>query len=495
VQSFAKGMSFKPEWEKSRVEPLRLHPDRALPSEPALRARAREIYAATRDLPLVCMHGHVDAAALAGDVPFEDPAQLLVVPDHYVVRMLTSQGSTLEDLGVTRRDGGAVEADPRMIWRRFASQWHLFRGTPSRYWLEHELVEILGIDLQPCAENADAIYDTIVERLADAAFRPRALLDRFNIELLATTDSAVSDLGHHQRLRADGLGDRVVPTFRPDALVHVDASGWAENVSRLGELAGIDAGDYPGFVDALRSRRQAFVEAGALASDHGHLSADTTLLGQGEATRIFFDALRGKVDAAAAQAFAGHMLHVMAELACEDGLVMQIHPGVLRDYDAQVHEEFGPDKGFDIPVGVEFTQALQPVLARFGRDPRFRMILFTTDETTYSRELAPLAGAYSAVRLGAPWWFLDSADGMRRFRELVTETAGFYNTSGFVDDTRAFLSIPARHDLSRRVDAGYLARLVAEHRLEQDEAVATAIDLAYNLPRQSYQRATALTPR
>jgi glucuronate isomerase len=470
------------------MKPLSLHPDRALPSEPALRARARDIYAATRDLPLVCMHGHVDAAVLATDAAFEDPAQLLVVPDHYVIRMLASQGDSLEDLGVPRRDGGPFETDARTIWRRFCSQWHLFRATPSRFWLEHELVEILGVDLQPCAETADAIYDTIVERLAEPALRPRALLDRFNIELLATTDPAVSDLVHHHQLHDLGLGQRVVPTFRPDALVHVNTSGWAEQVGRLGELADIDVGDYAGFVEALRRRRQAFVHAGALASDHGHATPDTTLLAPHVASRIFGDALQGSVDAAATQAFAGHMLHVMAELACEDGLVMQIHPGVLRDYDAAVLDEFGSDTGFDIPVAVEFTRALQPVLDRFGRDPRFRMILFTTDETTYSRELAPLAGAYSAVRLGAPWWFLDSPDAMRRFREQVTETAGFYNTSGFVDDTRAFLSIPARHDLSRRVDAGYLARLVAEHRLEEDEAVETAVDLAYNLARHSYQR-------
>jgi glucuronate isomerase len=474
------------------LKPLRLNPDRALPSEPEVRVVAREIFAATRDLPLVCMHGHVDAADLVADASYADPAQLLVVPDHYVTRMLASQGVALEDLGVVRRDGAPSESDARVIWRRFCSQWHLFRATPSRYWLEHELVEILGIDLQPSAETADTIFDRIAEQLADPGFRPRALLDRFNIELLATTDSAVADLADHEALRDAGLGDRVVPTFRPDALVHVTTSGWQQHLSRLGALADLDVADYGTFIEALRRRRQAFVRAGALASDHGHATPDTTLLSPADAERVFADALAGRADQAAAQAFASHMLHVMAELACEDGLVMQIHPGVLRDYDTEVHREFGSDKGYDIPMATDFTRALRPMLDRFGRDPQFRVILFTVDETTYSRELAPLAGAYPSVRLGAPWWFLDSPDGMRRFRELVTETAGFYNTSGFVDDTRAFLSVPARHDLARRIDAGYLARLVAEHRLEADEAIETAVDLAYNLPKLSYQRRDVL---
>jgi glucuronate isomerase len=469
------------------VTPLRLHPDRALPADAAVRPIARRVYAAVRELPLVCMHGHVDVQMLADDQPFDDPARLLVVPDHYVTRMLASQGVSLERLGIDRR-GVRGDSDPREIWRLFCAHWHLFRATPSRYWLEHELAEILGIDVQPSANTADALYDAIAVRLTEPAFRPRALLDRFNIELLATTDSATSDLADHARLRADGLGDRVVPTFRPDALVHLAASDWPRHVRRLGELAQSDTGDYAGFLEALRRRRLAFIEAGALASDHGHLTPDTTLLSDDEAGRIYRDALDGQLTAEAAAAFAGHMLHVMAELACADGLVMQLHPGVLRDYDTAVHRDHGSDKGFDIPVATEFTRALRPVLDRFGRDPRFRMILFTVDETTYSRELAPLAGAFSAVRLGAPWWFLDSPDGMRRFREQVTETAGFYNTSGFVDDTRAFLSIPARHDLARRVDAGYLARLVAEHRLDEDEATETAIDLAWRQPMESYGR-------
>ncbi len=468
---------------------LRLDPDRALPADRTVRSIARRLYEVTRGLPLVCMHGHIDVAILADDRPFVNPTDLLVAPDHYVTRMLASQGIDLGELGVSRRDGTHGQVDPRSAWRLFCSNWRLFRGTPSRYWLEQELVEILGVDLRPAADTADEIFDTITARLAEPEFRPRALLDRFGIELLATTDSVVSDLADHQRLRADGLGGiRVVPTFRPDALLHPRTSDWAHQVRRLGELADVETDNYVGYLEALRRRRQTFVTAGALACDHGHACIDTTLLADESAAAIFRDALAGRVDPAAANAFAGHMLHVMAEMSCDDGLVMQVHPGVLRDYDGEVHRTFGSDSGFDIPVAMEFTRALRPLLERFGRHPGFRLVLFTVDETTYSRELAPLAGAYPAVRLGAPWWYLDSPDGMRRFRELVTETAGFYNTSGFVDDTRAFLSIPARHDLSRRIDAGYLARLVAEHRLEEDEAGETAVDLAYRLPLESYRR-------
>ncbi len=465
-----------------------LHPDRALPAEPGTREVARRIYREVHDLPLVCMHGHTDVEVFADDKPFDDPAQLLVVPDHYVTRMLASQGIRLEELGVARRDGGASETDSRAIWRRFCENWHLFRGTPSRYWLEHELVEVLDIDLVPGADTADAIYDEISDRLARPEFLPRALLDRFNIELISTTDSAIADLAAHARLRDEGLGKRVIPTFRPDALVQVGHDGWLAQLTRLGELSGCDTSTYDGYLDALRARRQAFVAAGGLSTDHGHTTADSTPLSPQDAARVFDGARHGRVDERDATAFAGHMLHEMAAMSCEDGLVMQLHTGVLRNYDDNVHSTFGANMGFDIPVASEFTRALRPMLEDFGHDPRFRLVLFTVDETTYSRELAPIAGAYPSVWLGAPWWFLDSPDGMRRFRDLVTETAGFYNTSGFVDDTRAFLSIPARHDLARRIDAGYLARLVAEHRLGEDEAVETATDLAYRLPLTAYAR-------
>lgn len=472
--------------------PLAPHPDRALPSDPGTREVSRRIYAETSSLPLVCMHGHVDAQVLAEDRPFPDPAQLLVVPDHYVTRMLVSHGVRLEDLGVARRDDGPVETEPRLIWRRFCEHWYLFRGTPSRYWLEHELADVFGVRVQPSPETADEIYDQLATALSAPEFRPRALLDRFNIELISTTDSATSDLRHHARLREDGLGERVIPTFRPDAVLHIGHHSWRKHVESLSALTGTDTSTYAGFLDALRHQREVFARAGALATDHGHLRADATPLPPGTAERIYIAALEGRATETEAEAFAGHMLYVMAGMSADDGLVMQLHPGVLRDHHERTHAVFGADKGFDIPVPAEFTRGLRPILQEYGHHPNFRLILFTVDETVYSRELAPLAGAYPAVRLGAPWWFLDSPDGMRRFRELVTETAGFYNTSGFVDDTRAFASIPARHDLARRIDAGHLARLVTEHRLDEQEAVETAVDLAYHLPKIAYQRRSAL---
>jgi glucuronate isomerase len=468
---------------------LQLDPDRALPFPPEQRSIARQIYTETKDLPLICMHGHVEPEVIADDTPFADPAQLLIVPDHYVFRMLASQGIEPARLGVPRIDGGPSETDSRKIWRTFCENWKLFRGTPSRYWLEHELVDVFGVDVMPSADTADAIYDQIAACVADPGFRPRALLDRFNIEVISTTDPATSELSQHAKLAADGLGDRVLPTFRPDAVVYLDRPNWREDIAELARVSGIDTTTYDGFLDALRSRRAAFVAAGARATDHGHFLADTTPMEVNAARKLYFRVLGGaEATPAEVDAFAADLLFQMAEMSCDDGLVMQIHPGVLRDHNTAVRREYGQDKGYDIPAQTEFTRALRPMLDRFGTDPRFRVILFTVDETVYSRELAPIAGTYPSVRLGAPWWFLDSPEGMRRFRETATETAGFYNTSGFVDDTRAFASIPARHDLSRRVDAGYLARLVLEHRLSLDEAVETAVDLAYNLPKESYRR-------
>lgn len=483
------------------TERWQLDPDRALPADPTTRGLARTIYRHAAACPLVSMHGHVDVELFADDTPFGDPAELLITPDHYLVRMLVSQGYRHTELGVDYRGtahpqgatgaeagAGDVERDPRAIWRRFCENWHLFRGTPTRYWLEHELVEIFELPAPPSAADADDLYDHLIATLQRDDFRPLALLDRMNVQILATTDSALSDLSAHAAL-AHRLGpDRIVPTFRPDSLVHVGHRAWPAEIARLADVSDIDTGDYRGFLAALRDRRRAFIAAGARATDHGHLTADTTPLPAAEAERIYRAALRGDVRPADADAFAAHMLFQMAQMSAEDGLVMQLHPGVLRNHNSEIYRLHGPDQGFDVPVRVEFTRSLQPLLERFGLSRDFRCILFTTDETVYSRELAPLAGAYPSIRLGAPWWFLDSPEQMRRFRESAVETAGFYNTSGFVDDTRAFASIPARHDLARRIDAGYLAKLVAEGRLAMDEALDTMIDLAHRLALAAYAR-------
>ncbi|TQK20920.1 glucuronate isomerase [Microbacterium sp. SLBN-154] len=475
----------------------RLHPDRALPADPGIRGIARTILAQTATLPIVSMHGHVDAEMLARDEAFADPSSLLVSPDHYLVRMLVSQSTapgpvrdsgvrTVADLGAGASRGAVVETDPRAIWRRFCAGWAALRGTPTRYWLEHVLTEVFESPRKPSPDTADALYDHIADQLTRPEFRPRALFERFGIEVLATTDPATSALDAHARLAGEGWGERVIPTFRPDPLLEPARGDWVQQLEALSESADTDAHTYEGYLAALRARRQAFLDAGARATDHGHRSATMAPLDRVDARRLFDAARASEIDADAAAAFTGHMLFQMAEMATEDGLVMQLHPGVMRDHDRGVGERFGHDIGYDVPVAGEFTHALRPALEAFGHHDNFRLIVFTVDETLYSRELAPLAGVYPALRLGAPWWFLDTPDAMRRFREAVGDTAGLRNTSGFVDDTRAFCSIPARHDLSRRIDAGHLARLVAEHRLDLDEAMESAVELAYTLPRESY---------
>lgn len=398
--------------------------------------------------------------------------------------MLVSQGVPHGALGVGPAD--QVESDPRAIWRTFCEHWHLYRGTPTRYWMEDVLSARFGVTTPPSAESADALYDEITARLATPEFRPLALLDAWGIETIATTDAASSPLDHHAALAARGWGDRVLPTFRPDALVHVDRPDFADLVTELEARSGVSIRTYADYLEALQQRRAAFIAAGARASDHGHFTADSTPLPAGEAAAIFEAGRAGTATPAQAAAFSAHMLHEMARMATQDGVTMQVHVGVLRNHDPATFALRGPDVGFDIPVATEFTHALRPLLNDFGHHPNLRLIVFTVDETTYSRELAPLAGVYPAMKLGAPWWFLDTADAMRRFRESATDTAGFYNATGFVDDTRAFFSIPARHDLARRIDAGHLARLVAEHRLGLDEAHEVAADLAYHLPKAAY---------
>ncbi|MFZ0248678.1 MAG: glucuronate isomerase [Acidimicrobiales bacterium] len=463
-----------------------LHQDRLLPADPGVRRVARALYESTRDLPIVSPHGHCDPGALAGDTPFEGPATELVTKDHYILRMLYSQGVQLEDLGVPPLDGGTAVTDGRQIWRELATRTHLFRGTPSKLWLDHTLQEVFGVAEPLGPENADAVYDRIASSLTQADFRPRALFERFGITFLATTDGALDPLESHAQLRRSGWEGRVVPTFRPDDVVDPGRPGFRANVLRLGELTGTDTTSWGGYLDALRSRRAAFVSAGATASDHGHPTPATADLSPQEAEDLFGRIVGGAARAGDAEVFRGQMLVEMAAMSLDDGLALQIHAGAWRDHNPTVAARFGPDEGADIPMAVDYVGGLKPLLDRFGNERGLTVIVYTLDETTYSRELAPLAGHYPALRLGPPWWFFDSPEGIRRFYRSVLETAGFANTVGFNDDARSLLSIPARHDVSRRLNAGYLAELVAEHRLDEEDAAETAADLAFNLASRAF---------
>jgi glucuronate isomerase len=457
------------------------------PADTATRAVARGLYAGVKDLPIVSPHGHTEPRWYAENDPFPDPAQLLVVPDHYVFRMLFSQGVRLEDLGVPTLDGSPIETDGRKIWRLFAQNFHLFRGTPTRLWLDYTFQNLFGLSEPLNAANADTSYDTIADLLQRDDFRPRALFERFNIEAISTTDGALDDLRWHRMIRESGWQGRVVPAYRPDAVTDPDFEGFVSNLDRLGEISGCDTGSWQSYLDAHRQRRDYFKSFGATSTDHGHATADTANLSAKEAAALFDIVRSGRADAAERKLFRAQMLTEFARMSVDDGLVMQIHPGSWRNHSGPIHKKFGRDKGFDIPTRTDYVTALKPLLDAVGTKPNLTVIVFTLDETSYARELAPLAGVYPALRLGPAWWFHDSPEGMRRFREMTTETAGFYNTVGFNDDTRAFPSIPARHDVARRVDCAFLARLVCEHRIREDEAHELARDLAYDLAKKAYR--------
>jgi glucuronate isomerase len=465
-----------------------MHPHRFFDPNPQQRAIAADLHAQAASLPLLCPHGHVDPRLLADpDHRFGTPVDLLIIPDHYVFRLLYSRGLPMEALGVPRRDGGPLETDHRAIWQRFADHFYLFRGTPTGMWLESELTGVFGIDEPLTPATAQVIYDGIAARLASPEFRPRALFERFCIEALCTTDAAADPLDAHQAIRASGWAGVVRPTFRPDAVVNLDAPNWRANLDALGRAAGGEITSYPMFIQALEVRRAFFKEMGARATDHAALVPVAEFLSPETAGAIFQRALRGETGPTDAARFTGHMLMEMARMSVEDGLVMQLHPGSLRNHNAVIFERFGPDKGADIPLATEFTQSLQPLLNAFGNDPRFTLVLFTLDETTYSRELAPLAGHYPALRLGPPWWFFDSLNGMARYFDQVVETAGLYNLAGFNDDTRAFCSIPARHDLWRRASANWLAGLVVRHIVSAPAAAEMRHALAYGLAKETYK--------
>jgi len=474
------------------MRPLILHPDRLFPTDPSVRPIARRLYEAVAGLPIISPHGHTDPRWFAQDQPFGNASELLLTPDHYVFRMLYSQGISLDTIGLVPKGGEGTSVDPRAAWRILAENYTLFRGTPSRMWLDWVFAEAFGLTVQLEAASADLYYDTITQALATEAFRPRALYDRFNIEVITTTESPLDDLAHHAAIlaendRADGWKGRVLTAYRPDPVIDPQFDGFRDNLRKLSDLTGEDALDYKGYLAAHRQRRAFFASMGATSTDHGHPTAATADLTDVEAQALFARVTSDSVSDADAELFRAHMLTVMAGMSVEDGMVMQIHPGAYRNHNASLFTRFGRDKGADIPMATEYVHALRPLLSRYGNEAKLTIILFTLDETSYARELAPLAGHYPALKLGPAWWFHDSPEGMRRFRNQMTETAGFYNTVGFNDDTRAFLSIPARHDVARRIDCGFLAQWVAEHRMEEWEAAELAVDLSYTLAKKAYK--------
>jgi glucuronate isomerase len=460
-----------------------IHEDRLFPSDPATRAVARTLYTHIKSLPIISPHGHTQASWFVKNEPFPNPATLFVQPDHYVYRMLYSLGVSLDELEIGRPE----VKNPRKVWHTFANHYSLFRGTPTRMWLDYAFQELFGLEQRLSEKTADLYYDTISEKLTTPEFLPRTLYERFKIEVLTTTDSPLDSLADHEAIRSSGWKSRILPAFRPDSVVDPEFQGFAANIAELGKQTGEDTSSWSGYLNALRQARARFRSLGCTSTDHGHPTARTADLSANDASSLFAKVIAGKASREEQELFRAQMLTEMAAMSAEDGLVMQLHPGSVRNHNRLIYEGYGRDMGCDIPSPTNYVDALRPLLSRYGNEPNFTLILFTLDESTYSRELAPLAGHYPCLRLGPPWWFNDSPEGMMRFREQATETAGFYNTVGFNDDTRAFLSIPARHDVARRIDCAFLARLVTEHRLDEDEAFEVAYDLTYSLVKKAYR--------
>lgn len=462
--------------------------DRYFDPDPAQRGIAAELYKSVANLPIISPHGHVDPRLLADEnASFGTPTDLLIIPDHYVFRMLYSQGISLENLGIPRRDRGPIEKDHRKVWQIFADHFHLFRGTPTGIWLADELSSVFGVEEKLTGQNAQSIYDQIEVKLKLPEFRPRALFKRFNIEVMCTTDAATDPLTHHQALHKSGWNGNLRPTFRPDAVIDLLTPGWSDNVEALSKASGINVTSYQKFILALEDRRSFFKSMGTVATDHASETAYTVELGSSEVEAIFRRALQGKAIAEDAKRFNAHMIMEFARMSIDDGLVMQLHVGSIRDHNDLIYQRFGANMGADIPGQSEFTQNLRQLLNRYGIDSRLTLILFNLDESTYSRELAPLAGHYPAVKLGPPWWFHDSINGMKRYFDGVMETAGLHNTVGFNDDTRAFPSIPARHDLWRRVSADWIAGLVIRGIVDLGDAHEMILDMAYRLAKRTYK--------
>jgi glucuronate isomerase len=446
------------------------------------------LYAATVDLPIISPHGHVDPRLFADEnATWGTPTDLLIIPDHYVFRMLYSQGIPLESLGIPRRDGESVDVDHREIWQIFAENFYLFRGTPSGIWLTQELAQVFDVDEPLNGETAERIYDHIAAKLAQPEFQPRALFDRFNIEVLCTTDAAQDRLDHHRAIRASDWNGDIRPTFRPDGVIHLLNPDWRENIDALSDVSGVTIDSYASFVEALERQRRYFKSMGATATDQAAVSAYAAELSPRQADEMFRRALQGQATQDDAHRFTAHMIMESARMSLEDGLVMQLHIGSVRNHNRTLFEQFGSDMGADIPERSEFTHNLRPLLNKYGVDPNLTLIVFTLDESAYARELAPLAGHYPAMKLGPPWWFHDSLNGIRRYFDRVMETAGLYNTVGFNDDTRAFPSIPARHDVWRRASADWVARLVVRGIIDRQAAEEMIVELAYNLAKSAYQ--------
>lgn len=449
---------------------------------------AQDLFESVGELPLICPHGHVPPQLFSTEnEKFDNPAELFITSDHYVLRMLLSQGVRCQDLGIQGVSDESYISAPEQIWQIFCDHYHLFDGTPTGLWIENILAMVFGIMKKPDSENAIELYQQMAQSLRSASFNLRKLFQKFNIEVLCTTDDVTDSLNVHQEISQAGWQGRILPTLRMDRVVDIQHPTWPDHIQALSSFTHQEIVDYRSFIWAIEKRRTDYQALGCKASDLSLKTPYTCQLSNQKSEEFFQLGLKKQITDDEALQFKGQLILELARMSAEDGMVMQLRAGIYRNHSPGIFQELGPDMGFDIPVKVEWTQNLKPLLDAYGMDTNLCLILFTLDESNYARELAPIAGAYPAIKLGPPWWFNDSPQGIRRYFDSVMETAGFENTVGFNDDARNFLSIPARHDLWRRISALWLADLVQNGQLSGSDARKRMADLAYGLAKSGYR--------
>ncbi len=452
------------------------HADRLFPADLSTRMLARRLYESVRGLPLVCSGVVADPSWFAENPALPDPAQVFVQSDRQVWAILRGHGVAPGQLGVAD-DGASIAGDPASVWKVFAANYHAFRGTPTRLWHDHAFSTLFGLNERLSADNSDRFYTRVAECLAKPEFRPRALFQRFNIELLSALATPFDSLDPYLAARGS-LKGRLVPTYCPDRLVDANNPGFITALDRFAELTSTDAWTWKGYLDAHRQRRAQFKSAGALAISQFALAARTADLPAEDAEKLFAKIVSRDFSPAEGDLFRAQMATEMARMSLDDGLVLQLHLDTPPVHDPEQK----------VPPPMPSVDGLLPLLQRFRGEPGLRVVACQDGLSAQADELARLASEYACLFVSAGG--SGGSEPMRRFRAMSFQNAAFYKTLNALQGQR-FIALAALTDAIRRLDCAFLAEFVVAHRLDEDEAHAMAKDVAYGISKKVYHLSDA----